>query len=458
MSNLPNVTDSDPLTPDENRVHDSNYVLNELKRILLQSGDAFGKSVRLGTTNEADIASHYNYNPERHRVYVDGARQFIQYDGEPAQFSDEVDSFLLKPQTSGETVTISTAERFRYVVQYVVEWSLAFQTNQALQSGDVWAVGYGNPDLENSTDDTPGPNADGWIVYQNSSDTADTATLAEYRDGSEQEAVQVTLQRLPDVWGRLAGNTNWYNVGETSIEETFTEAQGDQIKQRNFSLGTVANNEGKGPIQGNQRIRASVKAGDGAGTLELEVGSMGLRTLGDVTAITRQKAFSYSEQIDTTGAWIPVLAIRGDPERENVNVQIDEIDVLEFTGSDDSFALLINYDPANIADANGDPLQDANYSSPPEVNNFNSVIEVNTNVDQVADNNGVLQTSMQDPGGYQVGFASLYSSGAGASQTRTQSQAVVQKRQIPNGDVAVLLVKSPSTGTIKGQILTEQDF
>jgi hypothetical protein len=125
--------------PDE--VHDDNYVLNELKTLLLNSTDAFGKSVRLGTTNEADLPSHYDYSPERYRLYVDDTRQFIQYDGFPAQFADNADSFSLLPQADGEVVKLETAERYRYVVQYVLEWSLAFQTNQDLNSGDVWAVG-----------------------------------------------------------------------------------------------------------------------------------------------------------------------------------------------------------------------------------------------------------------------------------------------------------------------------
>jgi len=423
--------------------------------------DAFGNQVALGTTNEADLAGHYSYSPERYRVFVDGTRQEIQYDGEPTQFSDADDSFLLKPQNDGEVVTVKTAERYRYVVQYIIEWSLAFQINQDLQSGDVWAVGYGDPDLENSTDDTPGPNADGWFIYQNSSNDADTVTLAEYRDGTDVDSVDVTFTKLPQIWGRVAGRTNWYNVGETSLEETFIEKyQNGEREQKNKKVGTVGVEEGKGPILGNQRIHASVKTGSsGAGSLEFELGSIGLRTLGQVTGILRTKTFDFELTYNgTTTEFEPLLAIRVDPDRLEVNTQFTILEPLEFDGNDDIVLIAQIFDKNNVLDGNGDTLVDSDYGVPTELSTTNSVLETSTAVEQVPDSTGSAQTSMTDPGGYQVAYGSLTSSGSGGSAQRVSSRARTQKRAVPNGDVAVIMARSPSTGTVTGDLQFEQDW
>lgn len=439
--------------------NDGDHIHGDVRSTLPFYEDAFGNLVSQGTTSEADLASHYDYSPERYRVFVDGSRKFIQYNGEPTQFTDNEDSFSLKPQSDGEVVEIKTAERYRYVVQYVFEWSLAFQTNQSLNSGDVWAVALGDADLENSTDDTPGPAATGWIVYQNSSDADDEATLAEYRNGSEKDATTVTFSKLPQTWGRAEGKTNWYNVGETGLTETYTEVGDQDSRQRNDILGAVATNDGKGPERGNHQITAAVKTGStSAGNLTLELGSIGARTLGDVTATTRAKTFPYSLDITVTGSYEPLLAIRGDPDRDNVNTQINKIEILEFTGNDDSFALIQSFDSSKVQDTNGNALTDSDFSTPPELAAINSVIQTSTAVEQIPDSGGTQSTSVSDPGGFQLGYASRYSTGTGSGSERGATAELVQKRNIPNSDVAVLLGKSPSTGALKGQTSLIQEW
>lgn len=421
--------------------------------------DSFGKQIALGTTNEADLPSHYDYSPERYRVYVDDVRQQIQYNGEPAQFTDNVDSFSLLPQADGEVVTVKTAERYRYVVQYVIEWSIAFQTNQELQAGDVWAVGYGNPDLENSADDTPGPNADGWFVYQNSSLDAKTAILAEYRNGTAVDEQTIDFVKLPDVWGRISGDTNWYNVGETALQETHIEDVKGKTTQQNEELGTVGVADGKGPEKANHQIHASVKAGSGAGSLELELGSIGLRTFGQVQGILRTKTFDFSlSYTGTTGEYEPLFAIRVDPERFKVNIQFTVLEPLEFSANDDLTLIAQIFDRDKVLDTNGDPLTDADYSTPTELSEINSVIQVSNAVEQAPDSTGTPQTSMANPGGYQVGFGTLTASGSGGQTTRISTSARTQKRAIPNGDVAVIMARSDSTGTITADVTFEQDW
>jgi len=187
----------------------------------------------------------------------------------------------------------------------------------------VWAVGFGDPDLENSTDDTPGPNADGWFVYQNDSNAVDEVTLAEYRTGTDVGSTTTTLTELPQNWGRLAGDTNWYNVGETSLTESYVETTDGEPEQKNDVVATVGVDQGKGPELANHPIKASVKAGNGAGSLELEFGSIGARIFGDVDAIVRAKTFNFElDYSGTTGEYEPIGAIRVDPDRSEVTVQV----------------------------------------------------------------------------------------------------------------------------------------
>lgn len=433
MTDQPNRTDNDLLKRNDER----------------QQGwtDAFGKQVA-NTDNKADIAGHYPYSPERLRVHVNGARQLIQYGSVP-EYADIVDAHQLTPQTSGDVVSIRTAERFRYVVQYVTEWSGALQINQALQSGDAITFGYGDADLANSTNDFPGPSADGWFFHWHSGLTGNEVRIAEYRDGTAvSEAVVDTVKQATD-WIRYAAETNWYNVGETKFEETYTDAGSDQ---QNNDLGKVAPPDGKGPQTANKPIEASVKAVNGAPNLTLEVGSFGLRTLGDVTAVKRHKTHTWSGTTGTTAnEWTPVQAIRVDSDRKIVNVQISNTDVTEVSSSTaDVEALVIAVDPSNT-DASG-------FATPNTHSSTGSVVEITDTVTTAPDSTGTTATSVANPGGYQLGFGSRLSSGSGGNVT-VSSGSETPKRNLANGDNALILARSDETGvSVTGEMITIQEW
>jgi hypothetical protein len=116
------------------------------------------------------------------------------------------------------------------------------------------------------------------------------------------------------------------------------------------------------------------------------------------------------------------------------------------------------FDKNNVLDGNGDVLTDANYSTPIELSGINSVIQTSTDVEQVPDATGTIQTSMPDPGGYQVGYGTLTSTGSQGSSSRVSTRARTQKRAIPNGDVAVIMARSDSTGTINADTQLDQDW
>lgn len=431
---------------------------------IAHSDDAFGNRVVQNTINNADIAGHYPYSPERWRVDVNGERQLIQY-GSVAEYEDAVDVHRLQPQTSGDVVTMRTPELYRYVVGFVLEWSGAFQTNQPLGDGDVVVFGYGDPDLENATSDEPGPGADGWFFYWNSSHGEGEVTVAQYRDGVEQDAKTVQAEKPLSTFARYEGRTNWYAVGRTKFVQTWTN-NGTQLNglgedrrdtgPEDAGVSTSKDN-GRSALVGNHAMTASVKAGSGAGSLVLELGSVGLKTLGDVSPIVRQKTHTWSGAPSATGAWTPVHAFRIDPGRELVNTQLTNTDIVAYEGSGDVLASIHSFDPSLVLDSNGDPLTDANYSTPESHNATNSVLEVTSDVAQVPDVNGTPQTSMANPGGYQIGYASWYASGSG-SKTAVSSGSATRKRALPPGDVGVVLVNADESAEVVGESISEQDW
>jgi len=424
-----------------------------------KSDDAFGNRIVQNTEVEADLAGHYPYSPERWHLYVNGARQFPQY-GDVPELTDAPDVHRLIPQNEGDVVTLRTTEVFRYIVGYVLEWSCAFQTNQPLQDGDAVAVGYGNPDFENSADDTPGPNADGWFYLWDSILEPGTVRLAQYRDGTEQDSRVVSTTRAIEEWKRYEGRTNWYAVGRTRFSETYTKEDDNKKGPRQFNeqLGRTAVQRTRGPLKGNQRLRYSIKAGSGAGSIELEAGSAAMKTLGAGDTIVREKTHEFAATPSATGAWEPIHAMRIAPGQNIVNIQIKNTDIVAFDDGEDVTATIQLFDASNVADSNGDPLTNADFSTPPAHSEKNSALEVSNAVAQVADETGVLQPSMQSPGGYQVGYSSWYTVGTG-TKTQRSSGGRTRKRQLPDGDIGVVLINATATtADVVGEIITEQDW
>jgi len=95
-----------------------------------KSRDAFDNDLARITRNNADLGSHYRATPERWRLFRNDERVLYQYE-EPGAldfFADrrtnDRDVYVLSPD-AGDTVTLRTAERFRYTVNFVSQVSKA---------------------------------------------------------------------------------------------------------------------------------------------------------------------------------------------------------------------------------------------------------------------------------------------------------------------------------------------
>lgn len=400
--------------------------------------DAFENQVTKTTTSKADIAGHYPYNPERWRVFVDGTRQDIQY-GAISQFTDAVDGHELSPG-QGETVSMQTTERYRYVVGDVVEPSFAYNFNRALETGDKAVVGYGYPDLSNDMAD-----ADGWFLIY-TPDMEDTEVrCAEYRAGTEVDGDTVHFRKPLTVWKRIAITLNWYNVGNAEYIETYTE-NGNQY---NPVQAATSVDDGMGAESGNQPITFSVQRGASSSSLTLQAGSAAVQNYGEGGGITRDKTHSFTASIGTTGTWVPLHAMRVDPDRNIVNVQVSNTDIVGFSGTGDVTVMPIAVNPANT-DASG-------FSTPSEHSATNSAIETTSSVSTFPDSTGTAGSSASNPGGYQLGFASWYESGSG-SKTSVSSGGKTRKRAISDRDICVFIGNATVTGDVEVETISQQDW
>jgi len=400
--------------------------------------DAFGNQVS-DRTNVLDLAAHYPYSPERWRIFVDGTRQFPSYDT-VAQYNHTGDYHELKP-AAGETVTFQSAERPRYVVQYELAATFAFQVNQDLATGDSIRIGLYD-------------GSNGWYIEQDGDHEPTRADAVLERDGTEvYRKTDVPLHVATTHFARLKLQTGWYDVTRQIWERSFS----DDGEQKNRDVAQLSADGERGSKTGNLPIHFSVTASGSTSDLVLEAGSAAQVNLGSTTPLQRSKFDAETDAIDTTGTWVPIRAYRTDPDHEIINEQVNTVDIALYSSDTTVELLLQSYGKENVADANGDPLVDSDFSTPPEMNSQNNNIETTSAIEQVANGSGTLQTSVDDVGGFQIG-RDILPAGGGNSVSGDTTTPTNIKRPVYPDDYLVVLGKSSKTGDVSYQIQFEQDW
>jgi len=412
--------------------------------------DSFGKLIADSTANVADISSNYPYSPERWRVYYDSGstgtynRRLIQY-GDDANFSDSVDTHDLAPSV-GDTMMMETAESYRYVVQYVLRPSFAFEVNQTLQEGDKVTVAFGDADLNNNM-----TNADGWILEFDGDEQSDIGYWSMYRDGTVVsnggERKEVQFNNKITNWRRMAMDVNWYNVGKAELIETYT----DGGKQFNPRVKSISADDERGPESAIHPIQFSIRSNSSG--LELNAGSVAMIVLGDTQSIFRTKSFTREEAVSTTGEWEPLLAMRVDPNRDKIATFLESINALNYSASDTVRIHAQAFDPSKVTFAGTD-----SWATPPELSETNTALEIREDIDQIANNNGTLSTTVTNPGGFQVGAVALTVSNLQGNSFNIQPAQQKTKRPMYGDDVIVVMAKAGSTGDAIFDVNLRQDW
>jgi hypothetical protein len=461
-------------------IKQSNYVLNELKSILLGTQDNFGRQVANPLVDLIDVAGEKDFTPERLRYFKDGQRIFIQYGSDPT-FSNTERGFLLQPG-SDQTLTLRTGEKAAYQVGFDLWPTMSRQINGTLEPGDVVGGGYGRLDLQDfdptAVDpggDNPasgvyaGADADGYFWYH----TTDTGTgdvlLAMVQSGTVLDSRIVSLVKGISTFTIMEQQLNWYAVGPCVYRESSTDvSQFPSRPQVNQIVGAVANDDGPGPAEGSHRLTTSIKQGAGNTGLELEVGSKGIRTPG--TAIPQFKVKGHSMDLDLTetgdGTYQVLAAIRIDPEREEVKLRFTDLTIISTPGNSVSRARVIIQ---SVAPENTN-ADDFTFTTPVEHSEANSVlreVEVAGDAgtpltgpiedDPATDASGAATANtMTNPGGYQLLRASLTPEGGGQSSSVTTTTQEGNRELYP-GDIGLVLVDGADSGEYEIDISTEQN-
>ncbi len=410
----------------------------EAAKTVSGSSDAFGKLLTNNPRTQLDIASQYNFSPERLRLFNNGSRQFVQY-GDNTNFTDTADSYTLQPD-GGDTLHIESAESSTYVVGTEMQATFAFQLNQSLTGDDTVKVG-------------PYNGSDGWYLEHRGDHANDrTVDLVVERNGTRTVLrSDVELDRPLTDYCRYAVNFNWYGVGNQQWIQTYT----DDGEQFNEEFAKTSRDGVKGPQTGNLNLWYEVTADASTSGLELDCGSMSFTVQSNADQLVRGKSQLKTLSVPTgNDTWHPIYAIRLDPDDPNVNARLNEFDVLNYGNNNALVEMIaVSVDPS-LTDA-------SNWSTPGYQHDPNSALEETESVSQIPDTDGnqVTPDSSTSPGGYTLSAAALSPTGINFSQGASQATQTTVKRQLLSSDVIVFLARSPSAdANVTFDFVVEQDW
>lgn len=392
---------------------------------LNKSFDSFGKLIADGTTNELDLASHFEFDPERRRLYLNGSRQFPHYSS-VFEFEDTQDLFKLKPG-DGDKMHIESAQAETYTVQYVIQASFAVELSQSLQDGDTVKIG-------------PYNGSDGWYLRHQGSQDDDVIDFVRERDGTEKVLESDVELDVPlTEWQRIEVRYNWYNVGEISLVQTYIDSDEKQQNREILCTGEKT----RGPRTGNLKLWMEINQGSGNTGTELFCGSMSAITLGDVTNLTRNKSEDIQLSTSgTNGVWEPFYALKLDDSKyPNVDAELSNVQILQYSDNADVEVMAVSVDSSKT-DA-------SNFSTPDKHHSYSSVILESTSVSQVpkaSDGSQADLTGSEKPGGHTVATATRIDGGGKNESARTATQLQETKKAILEGDVLVFCARSSSIG------------
>lgn len=404
-------------------------VYGDVRAALDVNTDAFGRLNSIaGSRNVLDIASQYAFSPERLRLFRNGSRAFPQYNT-VAQFSDEPDHWLLSPD-AGDTMHIESAESGTYVVNYTLQASWAFQLTQPLSDGDALRFGPRNA-------------TDGWFVEQRGGDHTDTqADIIELDGGTETTLLSdVDLPNPFTSWHRWEAIYGWYAILNQVWSNTVINDSGEI---ENVIFARSDNDGNRGPNTGNLNLWIEVEADASTSDLGLEVGSMGMLTIGDPTSLQRDKPQYESITLSgTANAWEPLLAVRVDPDNPDVNGQLTQLDLLNYGANADCELIVVSVD-ASKTDATG-------FSSPEYHHAYNSALQSTESISEVPRGSDGQQTNLtasEKPGGYTMASAVQLGGGNRAGTAATTNQSRQEKKPVLNSDHVVFLARSGTVDAV----------
>jgi hypothetical protein len=402
----------------------------------------FDRAIADSTDSKADIAGHYPASPERWRLFngtdQEKNRIFLQYyqddryaHGRLYTPSAPKDVHSLRPR-EGEPLYFETAERFRYVVGYGLQNSMAFSVNRSINDNTYVVICSCDGDNGYGVNITSDYNATMFIERND--------TVVAERD--------VRLPAPATQFTRVAQLFSWYNVGDYSLTSSYTENN----RQINARLGSLSVDDQRGPETGNFPVRYEIHRPSGTEPVTLEAGSVASIVQGTTKTLTRRKADDWLDNISTTNAWVPVRAFRVKPREQIVNVQISDMQALSYSADTTLDMDVLVFSNQSVTFSGAD-----SWSTPAVWNAQNNAVETRYDVNTIVDQNGTVVSSTQDPGGFQAGHAVLTPTGKQFDKGAS-SEGLLAKRNVPAKDIAVVVANVGTTGDALYSLTFEQDW
>jgi len=415
------------------------HAIGRLVEYLDTARDVFGDAAVKPVSNESNLAGHYQYSPERWRLFDGskdtGERLEPEYNN-VSEYNHAGDYHELRPD-AGQTVIFESAERYRYVVSYEVEASFAAAINQELKGEDHVRLGFYD-------------GTDGWFLEHNGSHAPDEVDMVSLRNGAEVYRRPATLY-TEDMLGatRYALETAWYDVSR----QQWTQSYGQDGDQLNKTLGKESLFGERGPSKGNLHLRFEVQADPDTTGLVFEAGSAALITKGGGGDVTRTKSKLFEATVGSSNTWVPILAYRRTPGQEVVNNQLLSFTIQSYSADTTIEGAFLAFYEDNVTFTGTDA-----WRTPDVWTEINNGVQVRTDVDTFPDSTGAAVTSTTDPGGWQIGYATLVpTTGKQLSKGAAASELGV-KRNIPDNDIGVVLINAGSTGDVEHAETIEQDW
>lgn len=399
-------------------------VHGDIRGRLSSNEDAFGNIITRGTTNELDIGSQYDFNPERLR-YVENGTRILDPDGDSTRFTDTENTWDITPQ-AGDTIELFTAQRSAYVVGYDAQASHALILDDVLGTGDTYEFGLTDrQDPENK-------------AYFEFTETGQRAVIVNADTEVASESFEFPTGVTQQTPIRPQIDFNSYGIGRYQFSITYTDNTDEkEYRQKKEVLAELTVDDDYTTSDYNYHLYHMIDAATAGPTYR--IGSMAYVTQGDVQPVSRFKSARYKasgNNYSGTGNYEALLAVRIDPTRGNVFTIFERTEAVPNTGDGELLTIVV---PSTQTDATG-------FASPPQHSPLNSVIEVTDNVSTFPNANGTLVTSAANPGGYQVGFFSTDAIGQGTSSARS-TESFSNPRPLYEDDVAIMLYKADLSQT-----------
>lgn len=391
--------------------------------------DSFGKLIADGTQNQLDIASQYNFSPERLRLFKDGTRQFVQY-GSITGFTDREKTWRISPG-QGEDWHIESAESVTYVVGFVNEASQGIKLSRSLEDGDVLKVGPRGQDT-----------GDGWYIEQRGTDHDDKTVDIKQLDGGTETTLEsdVTIPNALTSPARIEARFNWYGVGSIKWRQTYTE----NGEQKNEAFAEVGVDDDFTTESANLNLYCEIERGASSSAIDFDVASLGAAILGNPISLTRAKPqFKQITVSGSTNTWEPIYAVRIDPSNDKINCQFTELEILDYSANAD-IELVVASMAASKTDASG-------WSRPDYHHDQNSTLQTTTSISQVPDTSGTQKdlTSTDKFGGYTMASAVDVDGGNAEGDAATSNRGRQEKKAVLASDHVVFLAR---TGTVDADL------